>query len=235
MLDFFKNILLILGGIIGCFIFVKIHEVLKKQANNKSEEKFLISKFAAGMLDVFSPVGWAKDIYSLLNLRKLIVYTIIIISIFGYGLYRGKINKPVQFNLNYEAEMTIPVPNEAKAFYKPKNSSEAYWLMEDGSKKVIIVKDIPELRKALKPFGLDIRPFVTAGGSLGQTGAKAEAGIGLQYFKWYIVYLNAFLTNVGLYPAGVSYRITDNFDILGGYGYGYKGDQRFFLGGKWRF
>jgi len=236
MLDFLKNILLILGGIIGCFIAIKIHEVLKKQASDTSKEKFVLSKFASGMLDIFSPVGWAKDIYSLLNLRKLIVYTIIIVSIFGYGLYRGKINKPVQLAISEEVEFTIPVPNSNLALYHPKHSTELQWINLETGKVVskVKVKDIPELKKLLKPYGFQFKPFVTAGGSLGENKTGFEAGAGIDFFKWYKLNANAFVTNLGGY-LGVGYNITDNFDVMVGAGKGWKGDNRIGLFGKWKF
>jgi hypothetical protein len=140
---------------------------------------------------------------------------------------------PVHFDMRGK-ETTIQL-NEH--YLKIEKNGTANVVDKDGKVlKVIKVKDIPSLRKALRPYGLDMRAFVTAGGSLGQSGAKAEAGIGMQWFKWYQWYLNSFLTNVGIYPVGVSYKITDNFDIIAGAGIGYKEfDKRVYIGGKWRF
>lgn len=199
------------------------------------KETFDKKKLINGTLNVKDPVLWWKDITSVFNLRKLVIVGVILSVIWGYGYYKGQISKPVHFNFSYESELTIPVPEGSKAFFKPKNSSEAYWIDSEGKRIPVKVKDIKELKNLLRPYGFDIRPFVTAGGSLGLKGAKAEAGIGMQWFKWFRWHVDSFLTSVGIYPAGVSYRISNNFDLLGGYGYGYKGDQRIYLGGKWKF
>jgi hypothetical protein len=102
--------------------------------------------------------------------------------------------------------------------------------------KKIAVKDIPELRKALKPIGIDIHPFFTAGGSIGteEVDTSVEAGLGLSLFKVYLMHLDTFLTNKGLY-IGADYQLTDNFGLIGGGGIGYKGGNRIYFGGKWKF
>lgn len=214
-----------------------VPEKLYKEVCETPEPKegFSTKKFLSGMLNIGSSVGWAKDIASIFNLRKLIIIGVIIGVIFGYGYYKGKINKPVKFNLNYESEMTIPVPNGAKAFHKPKNSSEAYWLMEDGSKRVIIVKDIPELRKVLKPYGFIFEPILVGGGSLGEGGAGWDIGAGISWFKWFRAKVDSFITNRGFYPVGISYGLTAHSGIGLGGGIGYKGDKRVILYYKWRF
>ena len=133
-------------------------------------------------------------------------------------------------------KFTIPVPNSPLALYKAKHSTELQWINLESGKviSVVKVKDIPELKKILKPYGFRFKPFVTTGGSLGDSGAKFEAGAGIDFFKWFKANANVFLTNVGAY-LGVGYNITDNFDIMLGAGKGFKGDNRVYLGGKWKF
>jgi hypothetical protein len=203
----------------------------------KDTECFNKEKAISGMTNLKNPVLWMKDIASLFNLRKLIIIGVIIGVIFGYGYWKGRENKPVNVNLNGKEVMAfigenrwlhITKEGEIHIVDNPDHAKATYHY-------VVKTKDIPALYAKIKPYGIDIKAFVTAGGSLGQTGIKPEAGIGLQYFRYFKWYLNAFITNVALYPLGLSYQITDNFDILAGYGYGYKGDQRIYIGGKWRF
>ena len=195
-------------------------------------EAFSGKKLATGMLKVNNGVLWAKDIASIFNLRKLIIVGVIIGLVFGYGYYKGLMGKPVSLNLQGK-EATIKLNDH---YLKIDKDGSMHVIDKDGKVlKDIKVKDIPELRKALRPYGLDMRPFVTAGGSLGTTGIKGEAGLGMQWLKWFKWHYDTFLTNVGIYPIGISYSITDNFDILAGGGYGYKGDQRLYIGGKWKF
>ena len=238
MTELLKDGLMIVSGLIGGYLFIKIRQKVVKQTKEVVEEKFNLPKFTSGMLNVTSPVGWAKDIHDIFNLRKLIIIGIIIGCIFGYGWYKGHTNQPVQLVIDEAVEFTIPVPHSDLALYKAKHSTELLWINTVTGATIgkVKVKDIPELAKKLRPYGIDLRPFVTAGGSLGQTGTKAEAGLGMQWFKYFKWHLDSFLTNVGIYPLGVSYSITDNFDILAGAGIGYKGgDKRIYIGGKWKF
>jgi hypothetical protein len=233
-----KDIIMIVSGILGGYLFIKIKQKVVNQTKDIVTEKFSTNKFVSGMLNVTSSVGWAKDIASIFNLRKLIIIGVIIGVIWGYGYYKGKTNKPVELVIDEAVEFTIPVPNSDLALYKAKHSTQLQWINTITGKVIGIVKvkDIPELAKKLKPYGFQLKPFVTAGGSIGTGGAKAEAGLGMQWFKYFKWNLNSFLTNVGIYPLGVAYQITDNFDILAGAGLGYKdGDKRIYIGGKWRF
>ena len=199
-------------------------------------ECFDSKKAVTGLLSVNNKVLWMKDIASIFNLRKLVIIGVIIAFISGYGYWKGKTSKPVNLVIDVAAEFTIPVPNSPLALVKQKNSTELKWINLETGKVVgtVKVKDIPELKKVLKPYGFRFRPFMTAGGSLGNTGAKAEVGAGVDFFKYFKWNANAFLTTVGAY-LGVGYNLTDNFDVLAGFGLGYKGDQRVYLGGKWRF
>ena len=245
MNELLKDGLMILSGIIGGTLFVLIKNYIIKKAKNKlvngqtiTQEPFSLTKFVNGMTTLKSGTSWAKDIHDIFNLRKLIIIGIIIGCIFGYGWYKGHTNQPVQLVIDEAVEFTIPVPHSDLALYKAKHSTELLWINTVTGATIgkVNVKDIPVLAKKLRPYGIDLRPFVTAGGSLGQTGTKAEAGLGMQWFKYFKWHLDSFLTNVGIYPLGVSYSITDNFDILAGAGIGYKGgDKRIYIGGKWKF
>jgi hypothetical protein len=189
------------------------------------------------MLNIGSSVGWAKDIASIFNLRKLIIIGVIIGVIFGYGYYKGKINKPVKLLIDEAVEFTIPVPNSPLALYKAKHSTELQWIHLESGKviSVVKVKDIPELKKILKPYGFILEPIAVAGGSLGEGGAGFDAGLGISWFKWFRAKIDSFITNKGFYPLGVSYGLTENSGVGLGAGIGYKGDKRVILYYKWRF
>jgi len=199
-------------------------------------ECFDAKKAVNGVLNVKNPVLWMKDIASIFNLRKLIIIGVILSAIWGYGYYKGHINKPVNLVISQEVEFTIPVPNSPLALHKAKNSSELQWINLETGRVVatVKVKDIPELKKLLKPYGFRFKPFVTVGGSLGESKAGFEAGAGVDFFKWFKWNANAFVTNLGGY-LGVGYNVTDNFDIMIGAGKGWKGDNRVGLFGKFKF
>lgn len=240
-----RDLIMIGSGIFGGWLFVVIRNYILNRIKSKlpsgtvvTQEPFSLAKFIGGMTTLKTGTGWAKDIHDLFNLRKLIIVGVILSVIWGYGYYKGKVNKPVQLIISEEVEFTIPVPNSDLALFHPKHTSELQWINTVTGKVIgkVKVKDIPELAKKLRPYGFQLKPFVTAGGSLGTGGAKAEAGAGLQWFKYFRWNLNSFLTNVGIYPLGIAYQITDNFDILAGAGLGYKdGDKRIYIGGKWKF
>jgi hypothetical protein len=199
-------------------------------------ECFDAKKAVTGVVSVSNPVLWMKDITSIFNLRKLIIVGVILSVIWGYGYYKGNTGKPVNLVISIESEFTIPVPNSVLALVKTKGSTELKWVnLETGRVVAIVkVKDIPELNKALKPYGFRLKPFVTVGGSLGESKAGFEAGAGIDFFKWFKWNANAFVTNLGGY-LGVGYNITDNFDIMLGAGKGWKGDNRVGLFGKFKF
>ena len=203
-------------------------------------ETFDAVKAVTGLTKINDPVLWMKDISSIFNLRKIMIYLailgVIATAIFGYGYYKGKINKPVQIAVNAEMEFTIPVPNSPLALHHGKNSTTLEWINLETGRVVatVKVKDIPELQKILKPYGFRFKPFVTVGGSLGEKKTGFEAGAGIDFFKWFKWNANAFITNLGGY-LGVGYNITDNFDIMLGVGKGFSGDNRVGLFGKFKF
>jgi len=226
-----KDIIMILSGIIGGYIFIKVRQKIVNQTKEVVGEKFSLPKFLSGMTNVTSSVGWAKDIYSIFNLRKVIIIGVILSVACGYSYYKGRMGAPVNLNLQGK-EVTIKL-NEH--FLKIEKNGDTKVLDKDGKVlKIIKVKDIPELAEALRPYGFKHNLFVTAGGSIGNN-VKKEAGIGLEWFKYFKYNLNSFITTAGLYPIGIGYNITENFDLLAGLGIGYEGDKRIYIGGKWKF
>jgi hypothetical protein len=232
MNELLKDGIMILSGIIGGYLFLKIRQKIVAQTKSVVEEKVSLPKFINGMTNVTSKVGWLKDIHDILNLRKLIIIGVIIGCIYGYGWYRGK--QGVQPILDWHGKEEWVQLNEHYLHVKPDGTMEVV----DSDKKTILkkitVKDLENLKKNLRPYGFHLKPFVTAGGSLGNK-AGFEAGAGIDFFKWFKWNTNAFLTNLGAY-LGVGYQITDNFDIMLGAGKGWReGDTRVGLFGKWRF
>jgi hypothetical protein len=65
----------------------------------KKEEPVNITKLRTGMLSLANPVLWLKDLAGLLNIRKLIIYALIIGGIYGYGYIKGIKGKPVHFDM----------------------------------------------------------------------------------------------------------------------------------------
>jgi hypothetical protein len=228
-----KDIIMILSGLIGGYLLIRIRQFIIKKGVETAKDNFDTTKLTKGMLSISDRVLWAKDIASLFNVRKFIIYGLIIGVIFGYGYFKGRRNAPVHFDMRGK-EATIQL-NEH--YLKIEKDGTAKVLDNKGLVlKTIRVKDIPELERALRQYGFQLKPFFTTGGSLGASGMKAEAGAGVQWFKYFKWNLNSFCTNVGIYPLGVGYQITDNFDVLISAGKGYsEGDTRVYIGGKWRF
>jgi len=229
-----KDIIMVASGIIGGLFVVLIRNKIVAQTKEVTTEKFNLPKFTSGMLNVASPVGWAKDIHDIFNLRKLIIIGVIIGVIYGFGWYKGK--QGVQPILDWHGKEEWVSLNDHYLHILKDGTMEVVASDKKTVLKKITVKDLENLKKNLKPYAFELKPFVTAGGSLGESGVKAEAGAGIQWFHYFKWNLNSFLTNVGIYPLGLAYKITDNFDILAGAGLGYKeGDKRIYIGGKWRF
>jgi len=218
----------------------QIKELKKKRktlANNTPKEKIDGKKLQTGLLNFWNPVLWLKDLTSILNIRKLIIYSLIIGSVFGYGYLKGIRNKPVHFDMRgKEAHIAL---NEHVLHVLPDGTAQVE--EKDGTiLKRISTKDIPQLRKALKPIGFQLDPIGIMGLGVGdKSGAQAEGGAGVSWFKFYNANLDTFLTNKGLYPIGVSYRLhklglhNSSIGIAGGKGF--KGDTRGLLYFRWKF
>jgi hypothetical protein len=236
-----KDIILIVSGCVAGLVILYSKNFLNKYikslvVNGKSAttEQFSWKKFVAGMIDVGNPVQWAKEFAFIFNARKMLLIGLIIGLIYGYGWYKGKQGVQPVLNWNDGKEHWVSL-NEHYLHVTPGGTMEVVSHDKKTILKKISVKDIPELAKALRPYGLDLKPFITLGSGAGATGIALEGGAGLQIFKWFKWYYNIFLTNKALYPIGISYKITDNFDIIGGLGQEYKGGQRIYIGGKWKF
>ena len=224
MNEILKDIIMVASGLVGGCLVV----YLKKKLFNQTKavitgEKFEPAKVVNGLTNLKDPVLWVKDIVGIFNLRKLIIFGVILAVCFGYGWYKGRLNAPAKFDLR--GKEAIVQLNEH--YLKIDKDGTANIIDKDGKVlKVIKVKDIDGLRQALRPYGFIFEPILAVGLGMGNTGASFEAGAGvawLKYFKWRV---DSIITNKGFYPLGVTYKITDNSGIGISGGYGFKGDQR---------
>lgn len=225
-------------GIIIAVLFTMIKGKVTSGITAVVKEKFSGQKLLQGMLNVTDKVGWAKDLSAIFNLRKLTIYTLILGVFFAYGYWKGQCGKPVQFDLRGQ-EATVKL-NEH--YLRIEKDGTAKVLNSEGKVlKVITPKDIPELSKALKPYGFEVKPIGVAGVGVGSSGARGEVGGGVTLFKYHYYHGCLFATNEGAY-IGVKYKVErfikwlKNTSVIGGYGKGYnEGDNRVIVGGSVEF
>ena len=198
-------------------------------------EKFSWKKFWNGIVNLMDPVGWAKDLHSIFNLRKIVVYALILGAIFGWGFLRGVSNKPVHIDNLQGKEAIVEIVKDELYMHITKEGTIHIQDEKGKTLKQITVKDIPALQKSLMPIGIDLKPFATLGAGAGGNKSGMEGGLGYSLFKFYKTHLDVFATNFGIY-AGADYSLTDNFGVLVGVGKGYSmDDSRVYIGGKWNF
>jgi hypothetical protein len=200
----------------------------KQELLKQGKEVFEAKKFWSGFFGLFSPVGWAKDIIGLLNVRKLVLYALILGSVAVYFYVQGKGETPIRTNINYEEELNINLNGEY--LHKPKFSNDIYIKDTETGKiiKQLKAKDIQGLKKKLSPIGFELQPIFMGGIGIGESGVEGEVGAGVSFFRYWKMQLEAFLTNHGIY-VGTSYSITDNSGAGIGVGKGYRGDDRIIL------
>ena len=200
----------------------------KQELLNQDRENWSGKKFINGMFNLFYPKGWGQDIASLFNIRKIIIYTLILGSVALYFYVQGRGEVPVRTNINYEEELRINLNGEY--LHKPKNSNDLY--IKDTKTDEIIkqlkAKDIQGLKKKLSPIGFELNPIFMGGIGLGDSGVEGEVGAGVSFLRYWKMQAEVFLTNHGIY-VGTSYSLTDNSGGGIGAGKGYKGDDRVIL------
>jgi hypothetical protein len=210
---------------------------------NQNKEPFNVDKFKAGMNDLKSPTLWAKDIASLFNRRKIIIYVALVAMVIGltyaWGWYNAIRNRPPNFEINYDNNVKIEIPKGAAAIEKPKGDSNMYWILDDGSKRIFKAKDSSSFSKKLQPAGFELKPVGVLGVGYGDSGVKLEPGAGVSFVKFYDLRGITFLTERGGY-IGLAYKadkilkVTENTYIELSYGKGYKGDTRYHAGVSWK-
>jgi len=199
-------------------------------------EPFQLQKFLKGFA-ITDPVLWTKSIFEILDIRKLIIYAIIACSIWGYGYWRGLQNVPVNVEVAHGKEVIMVLNGEQLHIDKEGNV-----FLEDTKTGKIIkqikVKDISNLKGQLSAFGLQLKPFVMAGGSVGtDTSMGLEVGAGVSFFRAWKVELDAFITTHPAIYVGASYVITDSsgVGIAVGKSLNDLDDTRIILYYKWKF
>ena len=225
-----KEVLFILSGIIGCGLFMfiknklfnKSKEVIEKTIN---PEAWDTKKFIAGIANITSPKKWGETLHAWFNIRNIIIVTLFLGIYGGYMYWKGMgharflpfteewIMKIDDHYLHWDVklqEMHIQNSSDIKSLDKI---------------KVISVKDIPNLYAKLKPYGFQLKPIVVLAVGRGSNKIKGEIGAGLSWFKWFNWRTDSSITNRGLYPLGIHYKITQNSGIglSGGIGFE-KGD-----------
>jgi hypothetical protein len=191
----------------------------------KPREYFSLRKFIMGFFG-FTPVAWAKDFISILNVRKLIIYAIIIGSIFGYGWWHGKINQPLKIDIGDYQSAQIKLHNGYVLFIE-KDGTATIRDEKGNIIKQLKNKDLDVLKEKLKPYGFELSPIAVGGVSGGTSGdISGEMGVGLRWFRAWKINVESFLTNKGVYPLGLSYKLDgiglDNTSVGIGVGTSYE-------------
>lgn len=190
----------------------EIKELKKKRkvlANNTPKEGVDGRKFTHGMLNFWNPVMWLKDIHSVLNIRKLILFGIILLFVY----FKGQGSQPVLVNTNdFVSEFTIEEGiNKGDTLRLEANRGRLYYQLVtkdgwEGRRHVVRRKDIPNL----KPYGISLKPKFFAG--YGTEGGAVGGGFELAHF-WRFN-LDAFLMSDKVFYVGVSYDLEMKHQFL---------------------
>ena len=207
-------------------------ELEKAKDKIQNGDYFQWNKFKK-MFTLFNGVEWAKDFASIFNLRKVIIYILVLGGIFGYGYFKGIKTKPIEVDLGYKEALELQVPNSDLRLYKPKNSNKLYWINKKGDKTPVTVGDLPGLKKKLRPYGIEFSPIGVLGVGTGYPdGIEGEAGVGFRFFRYWQMRLETFATQKGIY-LGTSYKLDkikmENSSVGLSYGKGWSGEDRALL------
>jgi len=223
-----KDILLIAGGLVAGLVIWLFKELISGQIKaTKAGEPFDAKKLVNGITSVVRSDLWGKSISQELSIRtwliRLAIVGVILGLVYGYGFFKGQTGKPVHFDLRGK-EATIKL-NEH--YLKIEKDGTAKVLDAKGNVlKIIRAKDIPELEKQLRPYGFIFEPVAVVGVGASAVNTDFEAGAGFRYLKYFKWYADICATNKGIYPIGVSYKITDNSAVGVSIGTGYKLGER---------
>jgi hypothetical protein len=245
-----NDILVLIGMFIAGALFMwlrpKIFRRAKKTVKEKvglnssvgnvfktnGEEVFQWKKFLK-IFNLGSGIEWIKSIKEIIDLRKFVIYSLILSCIFGYGWWKGKQGVPIKVDIGYGKEARIKLNG---SFLHITKDGEVWVEDNEGNKlKQISVKDIPALKKKLAPIGLQLKPIGILAGSMGDDGISGELGGGISWLRYWSWRIDSFITNRGIYPLGTSYKITDNSGLGLGVGKGWEGDNRVTIYYRWRF
>jgi len=201
--------------------------------------KFNKNKFKKGLLDIKDKVEWARDFVQIFNLRKIIIYVIIVALFTGFGYWKALQNVEPIIDIGYKESITMPAPKGYKyledlAVCKFEDSSKWGWINMTTKEIYSKVKvgDIPESAK-LRPYGFESKliGFYGIGSGLQYTGA--EAGVGYRFARLWNLRTELIATNKGGYFSA-SYKVKgfifENTYLNVGIGKGYQGDGRGIIG-----
>lgn len=242
-----KDILLILLGIFGVFLlnFIK-GKIFKKSTQvitpvlKKVEEEFNSSKLKEGLASLTNKVNWAKTLTQEFSLRTWIARIGIILTIagiiYGYAYFKGVKSKPIEYNADFEKEISVISPDKTLKFHKSANSNKFEWINMKTGKRIsyVILENLPETQAKLKPFGFIFKPYFSFGGAVTNKGIKQDIGVGVNLFKYYKWRMGGWLSNNGVY-VGTDYCLTENFAVGAGFGKAYKGGDLLAIRGQWKF
>ena len=173
----------------------------------KEREFFSVSKFVSGMFGLFSPSDWGKDLASLFNIRKLLIFALIIGAIFGYGYWQGKINQNLLIDIGEYKDSYIKLLDD-NVLHIDENGTVTIEDADGNVLKRLKSKDLDALKKQLKPFGFELSPIGVIGiGGSTDGSIDGEGGIGIRWFRAWRINFESFLTNKGIYPLGISYKL----------------------------
>jgi len=220
-----KQIVILLGVFIAGILFMVIRNYLVTKIKTATPTEVVSGKkFWDGLISVFNPILWLKDIVSIFNVRKIIIYLIIAGLIFSIAYTKGLGEKPINVKLGWGKEAFIEINSNKDYLHIDKNGN--VWVKDKDGKilKQIKAKDIQGLKAQLAPLGLQLKPFVLGGYGYGSSGGSIEAGVGVSFLRVWKANLDAFLTNRGIY-GGVSYKLTDNSGLGLGIGHGWQRNE----------
>jgi len=178
---------------------------------------FKKQKFKAGMLRLTNKVDWAKDIISIFNVRKLIVYIIIMGLFASYFYWAGKKDTPLTIDnsiIAYEKSLTIELDKgeinklDKPAIRKPPNAN-AFLYYDIVNKKYgreLKGGALKEFEKKYKPYGFENRLIGVAGVGISRDDVSGESGIGFRYFRLWRIRGELVITDKGFYPISLSYK-----------------------------
>lgn len=180
-------------------------------------QRFNYKKFIGGLTNISSKTDWAKDFVSILNLRKVIMYIIIISLVAGIFYWKGIKNTPVEIGkelFNYEQEFILRLNSkeidkyENPALIKPMNSSLLHYGDWRNKRlgKPVKVEDIDKLRETLKPYGFTNKIIGVMGLGISPNDVSGESGVGYRYARLWKLRTEIVATDKGFYPISVSYK-----------------------------
>jgi len=129
-------------------------------------------KFKQGFFSLLNKELWGKDITQLINVRKLIIYGVIVIGFFGWAYWKGKSTNPINIDCKqlegFTAKVIANYRGEHEVSFK---NGQMLW---DG--KTVKAGQVPNL----KPYGISFQPELLA--CYGKYGKSTGLGVEVLYF-----------------------------------------------------